>query len=112
MRRDDDLARDQAVEVYESLARDPSPSGRSAHQSDPLQARADEIAAADRAEEANQFFSAMLCYAKNSPPGIGVHLTLNGRKTLCDLDVKDEPTIPRTVEALSCQTCHDADYAR
>lgn len=56
--------------------------------------------------------SPTLCYAKDSPPGAGVHLTLNGRTTLCGLTVRDVPTVPRTIEPLSCEKCYEADHAR
>lgn len=85
---------------------------------DPLQRRADEIAAADRAEEANQFFAASLCYSGTPGgrfggfDGSGVHLTLNGRTTLCGRPVLDEPTVPRTIGPLSCEACYGADHAR
>lgn len=40
--------------------------------------------------------------------GSGVHLSIDGRSTLCGRAVLDVPTVPRAVGALSCHACHTA----
>lgn len=63
-------------------------------------------------------FSGSLCYSGTQGgrfggfDGSGVHLTLNGRTTLCGRPVLDEPTVPRTIGPLSCEACYEADHAR
>lgn len=59
--------------------------------------------------------STALCYSGDPDgrfggfDGSGVHLTADGRTTLCGLTVVDVPTVPRTIEPLSCARCHEVD---